>query len=89
MKERRSGVLRVSGIQGQRIAFRSVQKGAHEFSHPLPSVYYEIVPRLDISLGQSFEEGKLFLDIMRMRIRVCLHFCHMCYSMGRGSRGRF
>jgi hypothetical protein len=74
--------------QGQQIVFRIVQKGAHEFSHPLPPVYYELVPRLDISLGESLEKGKLFLNIMRKRVGICLHSGYMCYCMRRGGGGR-
>lgn len=66
-----------------------VQNGTYKFTHSLPPVYYELVPRLDICLGEGLEEGKLFFDVIRVRVCVCLYPSHVSHCMGRRCRRRF
>jgi hypothetical protein len=67
---------------------RTREGETNKFSHPLPSVYYELVCRLDVRVRESLEEGKLFFDIMRMYVRIYFYPCDVSYRVGRRSGRR-
>jgi len=89
MKERGGRILQVSGIHRSARTSIYTPKGTYKFTHPLPPVYYELVPRLNIGLGEGLEEGELFFDVIRVRVCVCFYLSHVSYCVGRRGRRRF
>jgi hypothetical protein len=68
---------------------RTREGETNEFGHPLPSIYYELICRLNVRIRESFEEGKLFVNIMRMYVRIYFYPCDVSHRMGRRCRRRF
>ncbi len=96
MKEGRSSILRIR-IYGTRSArektksevFERVRERTNKFGHPLPTVDYELISRLDVGLGESLKEGELFLDVVGMGIGVGFYPGYVSHGMRRRCWRRF
>lgn len=66
-----------------------VKERTNKFGHPLPTVDYELVSRLDVGLGESLEEGELLFNVVRMGIGVGLYPGYVGNGMRRRSWRRF
>lgn len=63
--------------------FVRAKERTNKFGHPLPTVNYELISRLDVGLGERLKEGELFLDVVWMGIGVGLYPSYVGHGMRR------